>query len=219
MIQTHLMKLDQPYPVLNIDGMIVRHVATLIEVHPTIDQKTGEDCIRTVSHPVVDYGDNHYSGIVYDEKDLEDCEVLTSPLSAIDFHLMVHNTQQMFNPAVISQKPEHIVKRLAKFGIDVKFPKKQDADGYDTDEDADVVRVALSLGEAENGRWYAESSLDEFCFDAKNFESKKALFTYIRDMRSSYYKAFSNRKFSIVFFNNLPEKQALLDELNENPFL
>jgi len=38
-------------------------------------------------------------------------------------------------------------------------------------------------------------------------------------MRSSYYKAFSNRKFSIVFFNNLPEKQALLDELNENPFL
>jgi hypothetical protein len=67
------MKLDKPYPVLNIDGVIVHHVATLIEVRPNIDPKTGDECIKTVSHPVVDYGDNHYSGIVYDEKNLEDC--------------------------------------------------------------------------------------------------------------------------------------------------
>lgn len=219
MIQTHLMKLDKPYPVLNIDGVIVHHVATLIEVRPSIDPKTGDECIKTVSHPVVDYGDNHYSGIVYDEKNLEDCEVLTSPLSGIDFHLMVRNAQRMFNPGIMSQKPEHIVKRLAKFGIEVDFPTKQDADGFDTNEPADEVRIGISLGEDKNGRWYAESNLHLFCFDAKDFESKKALFTYIREMRSSYYKAFSDKKFKIVFFNNKPEVQAMLDELNENPFL
>ena len=65
MIQTHLMKLDAPYPVLNIDGQIVRHVATLIEVREVYDKKTGESKIKTISHPVVDFGDNRYSGLVY----------------------------------------------------------------------------------------------------------------------------------------------------------
>lgn len=39
MIQTHLMKLDQPYPVLNMKGVLARHVATLIEIHTVVDPK------------------------------------------------------------------------------------------------------------------------------------------------------------------------------------
>lgn len=219
MIQTHLMKLEPPYPVLNIDGNIVRHVATLIEVRPTFDSKTGEERIKTVSHPVVDFGDNNYAGIVYEEKDLEDCEVLKSPLSMIDFHLLVHNSQRMFTPGIISQRPEYIVSRLNKLGISIEWPCKLDAEGYETDEPADVIQVGLSLGETPNGRWAAESRLADFCFDAKDKSSKEALLSYIRDMRSSYYQAFKDRKFDILFFSRNPEEEALIDELNANPHL
>lgn len=80
MIQTHLMKLDAPYPVLNMKGVLARHVATLIEIHPAVDPKTGEETIKTISRPVVDYGENCYAGIVYEKFELEDCEILDSPL-------------------------------------------------------------------------------------------------------------------------------------------
>lgn len=219
MIQTHLMKLEPPYPVLNMKGMIVRHVATLIEVHTDIDRKTGEEKIKTHSRPVVDFGDNHYAGVVYEEEELEECEILTSPISLVEFHMMVHDRQRMFNPGVLSQKPDSIVYRLAKFGIDVEFPKKVDEDGFETNEPADVIKIGISLGKGEDGYWHAESRLHDFCFDAKDFESSKALLNYIRDMRSSYYKAFSDHQFDIVFFNNMPETKPLLDELNANPHL
>ena len=219
MIQTHLMKLDAPYPVLNIDGQIVRHVATLIEVREVYDKKTGESKIKTISHPVVDFGDNRYSGLVYEDKDLEECDVLQPMLSGVDFHLMVHDAQRMFNPMVMSQKPEHLVKRLRKFGIDVKWPMKKDADGYETNEPEERIEVGLSLGQSSNGLWAAESSIGEFCFDAKGMESEQKLLQYIRDMRSSYYKAFPERKFDIIFRNNDPEMKRYLDELNANPHL
>lgn len=219
MIQTHLMKLEPPYPVLNIDGQIVRHVATLIEVREAFDPKTGEEKIKTISHPVVDFGDNRYSGLVYEDKDLEECEALNPVLSQVDFHLMVHNAQHMFNPLVISQKPEHIVKRLRKFGIDVEWPMKKDAEGYDTNEPEDRIEVRISLGQSPKGTWAAESSLHQLCFDAIDMESDQKLMQYIRDMRSSYYKAFPERKFDIVFCNNDPKSKRYLDELNQNPHL
>lgn len=219
MIQTHLMKLEAPYPVLNIDGQIVRHVATLIEVREVFDPKTGEEKIQTISHPVVDFGDNRYSGVVYEEKNLEDCDVLQPEISQVDFHLMVHDAQRMFNPLVISQKPEHMVKRLRKFGIDVEWPMKKDAEGYDTNEPEDRIEVSLSIGQTSKGTWAAESSIHQFCFDAKDMKSEKELLQYIRDMRSSYYKAFPERKFDIVFCNNKPEAKRYIDELNQNPHL
>ena len=219
MIQTHLMKLDAPYPVLNIDGQIVRHVATLIEVREVYDPKTGEEKIQTISHPVVDFGDNRYSGVVYEEKNLEDCDVLQPIISQVDFHLMVHDAQRMFNPLVISQKPEHMVKRLRKFGIDVEWPMKKDAEGYDTDVPEDRIEVRISLGQTPKGTWAAESSIHQFCFDAIDMESDQKLMQYIRDMRSSYYKAFPERKFDIVFCNNDPKSKRYLDELNQNPHL
>ena len=220
MIQTHLMKLDAPYPVLNIDGQLVRHVATLIEVREIFDAKTGGEKIQTISHPVIDYGDNYYSGIVLYDKEVEECEVLSKVLSQPDFHIMVHNAQQMFNPKVISQKPEHIVQRLTDFGISIEWPKQKDEDGYDTDEKATVVEVPISLGYSkEHGYWWAESSVMAFCFDAKGKNSDKELLNYIREMRSSYYKAFPDRQFDIVFRNNQKEVQYLIDELNQNPHL
>jgi len=213
------MKLDPPYPVLNIDGQIARHVATLIEVRPAIDRKTGGERIKTISHPVVDYGDNYYSGIVYEDKELADCEVLRSPLSMMEFHMMVRDSQSMFNPRTISRKPEQIVNRLNKFGISVKFPCKQDADGFDTDEPADVVKVEIWLEQNKDGSWGAESRGTDFCFDCTKKNSKEELLRYIRDMRSSYYQAFKDKKFDIVFYNSVPASKPLLDELNANPHL
>ena len=220
MIQTHLMKLEAPYRVLNIDGQLVRHVATLIEVRETYNHIKDEETIMTISHPVIDYGNNAYSGIVLYDKEIEECDVLPKVLSQPDFHLMVHNAQQMFNPKVISQKPEHIVQRLADFGISIEWPKQKDEDGYDTNEDATVVEVPISLGYSkEQGYWWAESSVMAFCFDAKGKKSDKELLNYIREMRSSYYKAFPDRQFDIVFRNKQNEVQYLIDELNANPHL
>lgn len=219
MIQTHLMKLEPPYPVLNIDGTIVRHVATLIEVREVYDKKTGEERIKTLSHPVVDYGENHYAGVVYEDKTIEDCEIVPPVLSQLDFHLMVHESQRMFNENVITRTPEQIVRNLSRFGVTIEWPMKKDADGFDTNEPETVIDVPLSIVKVKDGTWAAESSLHYLCFDAKGLGSEKELLDHIRNLRSSYYKAFPDRQFDIVFHNNMPETKYLLDELNANPHL
>ena len=220
MIQTHLMKLDAPYPALNIRGIFARHVATLIEVRTTIDPKTGEETIKTISHPVVDYGDNDYAGVVYEDINLENCEIMPKLLPMVDFHTIVHNAQSMFGKSLVSLRPEVIVGQLSNVGVTVDFPKKKDADGYDTDEPADVIDVAISMGYSkEHNFWWAESDIFSFCFDAREMESDKALLKYIREMRSYYYKAFPNYKFDILFHSNQKEVQYLINELNANPHL
>lgn len=107
----------------------------------------------------------------------------------------------------------------AQFGIDVEWPVKKDAEGYDTDEPEDRIEVGLSLGQTSSGTWAAESSINQFCFDAKDMESEHKLLQYIRDMRSSYYRAFQERRFDIVFRNSDPKAKRYLDELNANPHL
>ena len=218
MIQTHLMKLDAPYPVLNMKGVLARHVATLIEIHPAVDPKTGQETIKTVSHPVVDYGENNYAGIVYEKLELEDCEILTSPLPMHQLHSIIHSNLSMFNHKLFNECPEFIIWRIHHLGLTIDWPKKKDSEGFETDEDEDHIVVPISMGKAESG-WWAESSALSFCFDAKEMESDKALLNYIRNMRSEYYHAFKNRKFDITFQNNQPEVQYLIDELNKNPHL
>ena len=218
MIQTHLMKLDKPYPVLNMKGVLARHVATLIEIHTVIDRKTGEETIKTISHPVVDYGENNYAGVVYEKIELEDCEILTSPLRMPDLHSIIHSNLSMFNHKLINERPEFIIWRLHHLGITIDWPKKTDADGFETDEDEDHIVVPISMGKVESG-WWAESSMLSFCFDAKEMESDKALLKYIRQMRGEYYNAFKDRSFDITFHSNQPEVQYLIEELNRNPHL
>ena len=220
MIQTHLMKLEPPYPVLNMKGTFGRHVATLIEVREAYDQNTGEETIKTISHPVVDYGNNNYSGVVHEDVILEECDILPCLLPMLEFHSIVHNAQSMFNHKIFSLRPEVIVAQLRALGVTVDFPKKKDADGYETSEPAEVIEVKISLGYSEKNKyWWAESDLYSFCFDAKDMQSDKDLLRYIREMRSSYYMAFSDLHFDIIFSSNHKEAQYLIDELNANPHL
>lgn len=220
MIQTHLMKLEPPYPVLNMKGEFARHVATLIEVRTAVDPITGEEKIKTVSHPVVDFGDNNYSGVVYEDINLENCEILPKSLRMVDFHSIVHEAQSMFNKKLYSLRPEVIVNQLADLGVTVDFPKKTDAEGYETNEPAEVIEVPISMGYSEKeGFWWAESSMLSFCFDAREMKTDKDLLNYIREMRSAYYRAFSDKKFDIIFHSNYKETQHLVDELNANPHL
>lgn len=220
MIQTHLMKLEPPYPVLNMKGTFGRHVATLIEVRTMIDPHTGDEKIKTISHPVVDYGDNNYSGVVYEEINLEECDILPKLLPMLEFHSIVHGAQSMFNNKLYSLRPEVIVAQLKALGVTVNFPKEKDAEGFDTNEPAKVIEVNISLGYSErNQYWWAESDIFSFCFDARDMKSDKELLNYIREMRSGYYAAFSEYQFDIVFHNNREEAQYLIDELNRNPHL
>ena len=146
MIQTHLMKLEAPYPVLNIEGTLVRHVATLIEVREDFNDTTGEECIKTVSHPVVDYGGNGYAGIVYDKTNLEDCEIVSNPMSTVDYQLLSFNIQRKLGRQTTFWRPEYLVRRLNYLGITIDWPKKQDAEGLDTDEPEDYFDVPISIG-------------------------------------------------------------------------
>ena len=130
MIQTHLMKLEPPYPVLNIDGTIVRHVATLIEVREAVDRATGHACIKTVSHPVVDYGDNEYAGVVYDKKQLEDCELIERNMRPTDFYLLVYHMTQEHGRTSPMSKPDYIAARLREMGVAIMWPMKKDKDGF-----------------------------------------------------------------------------------------
>lgn len=219
MIQTHLMKLEPPYPVLNIDGTIVRHVATLIEVREVYDSKTGEERIKTLSHPVVDYGNNHYAGVVYEDKTIEDCEVLPPEISPVTFYMLLTDIKEKVSPNSIAWRPDIVVSRLEKLGVTIQWPTKKDSEGFDTDIPEDKFSIGLSMNKLKDGTWVCESGDNFFCFDGGRFKSDKELLAYIRNLRSSYYKAFPDRQFDIVFHNNMPETKYLLDELNANPHL
>ncbi len=219
MIQTHLMKLEAPYPVLNIEGTLVRHVATLIEVRDAFDDATGEECIKTVSHPVVDYGDNEYAGVVFDKIDLQDCEPLHNPMSTSEFQLLTFKLQRTWGRQMTFWRPEYLVGRLNYLGITIDWPKKKDADGFDTDEPEDLFDLPISIGQSDKVGWWMETSTFFFDFNGNGFKSEAELLSFIRNLRSSYYKAFADHQFDIVFHSNMPEAQRIVAELNANPHL
>jgi hypothetical protein len=219
MIQTHLMKLEPPYPVLNIDGTIVRHVATLIEVREAYDSVMGEERIKTVSHPVVDYGDNEYAGVVYYDKELEDCELIAKTMRPADFYLLTFHMQKQHGRDALMGRPEYIVARLKEVGVTIQWPVKKDADGLDTDEPEDHFDIGISIGESEKVGWWMESGDLFFQFNGNGFKSAQELLQTIRNTRSSYYRAFPEHQFDIVFHSNMPEAQPIIAELNANPHL
>lgn len=219
MIQTHLMKLEPPYPVLNIDGTIVRHVATLIEVREAYDSATGDERIKTVSHPVVDYGDNEYAGIVYDNIELEDCELIAKEMRPADFYLLTFHLQQKHGRMAPMSRPEYIVARLKEVGVTVKWPMKKDKDGFETDEPEDYFDIGISIDKSEKVGWWIESGNFFFEFGGNGYKSEQDVLQYIRETRSSYYRAFPEHQFDIVFHSNMPKAQPLIAELNAHPHL
>ena len=219
MIQTHLMKLEAPYPVLNIDGTLVRHVATLIEVRETLDSKTGEERIKTVSHPVVDYGENAYSGVVFYDKEIEDCQVISREMLPVDFYLLTADAIERHGRKSPMCRPDFLVSRLKNLGVTIQWPVKKDDEGFETDEPEDRFEVMISIGKSEKVGWWVESGDNFFEFGGNGYQSEQDVLTYIRDTRSSYYRAFPERQFDIVFFSKMPEAQPLIKELNDNPHL
>lgn len=89
MIQTHLLRIIPPYPVICRNGRLANHIATLIVTEDMSDNEKGY-AIHTHSHPVVSYGDSPYAyeritdlygscpseGVVWDKVELTDCIVL-----------------------------------------------------------------------------------------------------------------------------------------------
>ena len=219
MIQTHLMKLEPPYPVLNIDGTIVRHVATLIEVREAVDRATGHACIKTVSHPVVDYGDNEYAGVVYDDKVLEDCELIERNMRPTDFYLLVYHMTQEHGRTSPMSKPDYVAARLREMGVAIMWPMKKDKDGFETDEPEDHFDIGLSVDKSEKVDWWVESGDNFFLFGGNGYKSAQDVLDYIRETRSSYYRAFPEHQFDIVFHSKMPNAQPLIAELNANPHL
>lgn len=219
MIQTHLMKLEAPYPVLNIDGTLVRHVATLIEVRETLDSKTGEEHIKTVSHPVVDYGENAYSGVVFYDKEIEDCQVISREMLPVDFYLLTADAIERHGRKSPMCRPDFLVSRLKNLGVTIQWPVKKDDEGFETDEPEDRFEVKISIGKSEKVGWWVESGDNFFEFGGNGYQSEQDVLTYIRDTRSSYYRAFPERQFDIMFFSKMPEAQPLIKELNDNPHL
>lgn len=219
MIQTHLLKIEPPYNVLNIEGDLVRHIATLIEVREVFDPRSHEERIKTISHPVVDYGNNNYAGIVREDVTVEDCEILSNPLSPVAFYVLTHDVKRKFNFSFFASNPETLVNRLKALGITIEWPKKKDAEGFDTNEPADWFEVPISISHSENGSWGVESGDNFFSFDQNGCASEDALLKRIREIRSSYYRAFSEHQFDIVFSSKMPEAQHIIAELNANPHL
>ena len=219
MIQTHLLKIEPPYNVLNIEGDLVRHIATLIEVREVFDSRSREERIKTISHPVVDYGNNNYAGVVMENVTLEDCEILSNPLSPVAFYMLSSDVKRKYNFSSFASDPERLVKRLKALGITIEWPMKKDAEGFDTNEPEDWFKIPISISHSGNGSWGVESGDNFFCFDHKGCVSEQVLLNKIRETRSSYYKAFSDHQFDIVFSSNMPEAQHIIAELNANPHL
>ena len=114
---------------------------------------------------------------------------------------------------------EWLIARLKEVGVSVEWPVKKDADGIDTDEPEDRFDIGISIDESEKVGWWMECDSSFFNFNGNGFKSSQELLQYIHELRSSYYRAFSEHQFDIVFHSKMPKAQPLIAELNANPHL
>ena len=208
-MQTHLLKLDQPYKYIFDEehGRVGKVIAVLLR--PSDREKNFYND-RTISVPIVNFAET------WDDADLAQCRILCNELNpCISFDIFIEclvsvKKDVWFPNGIFSVF--YFSSQLNELGIEVQFP-----DGDSSGEENEVIiNTKLYLG-IDEGTYWVESSYGSFYF-AGRYESLEKLRDGILERRNDYYRSFPQKCFTIELSTDNAEFQGMLDDINNTPF-
>lgn len=234
MIQTQLLKLDPPYNFIFCNGIIGKHIATLITCLPKTNE-SGQYSLETHSHPVVKYADSP-DGVVWDKAELKECQVLcdetNKQISLDDFlkySYYVHPTLLPIpgsapNLSLSTVQAIEFNISLRSCGIAVKWPMLNIA-GKERPQDSFEISLMFEKNPEGSARQYScrtyGGSDIEFSGGValgfySDFDTKQDLEHQLQNFIGNYYTIFNDHQFKIVFTSfTKSEFDDVIDKVNK----
>ena len=215
-MKTEILKLDRPYEYIYCNGSIGLHIATMIVYEAKTDED-GDYELETHSHPVVKYRELP-GGTVWNKAELTDCNVLCSEddkcISMQKFYYFVSSIGRMrlsergeADDYALTVDAPSWKGVLDLNGIAIKWPMLEE-DGELKPQDKFYVNIVVEHN-PEGAKFkytmhdYGASDIifsggAELYFFAE-FNTKEDLALILMNGMMSYYAAFSDHQFTIVF--------------------
>ncbi|MCR5849218.1 MAG: hypothetical protein K6G92_00710 [Bacteroidaceae bacterium] len=209
-MKSKLLKLDAPYNVIYAGGYVGRHIATLV----TWTEDEDGDMIDTVSHPIIDRGEEYPAGKLVME-DLDDCRVLCPPGGTNLFwvaNIIEYDFQQL-EPV----GPYDILQRMRFLNCFIKMPIHKD---QETGEEVQDMEFEASLdswclkGFGEPGSLYRVKGnrFNGFYFQAEG--TVKEIYIELSSQLGAYQEFFHDDLISIRFYIDDPDLMKITNRLN-----
>lgn len=229
-METEILKLDRPYEYIYCNGSIGLHIATMIVYEAKTDEN-GEYQLETHSHPIVKYS-HRPGGTVWNRAELTDCKVLcredNKRISMQEFYDYVSGIAKtrLLEPgddhAVIVNAP--MWKSILDLnGIEIEWPMLE-VDGKQKPQDEFIIDLVIECNpEGSKSKYtcrdYGGSDIvfngGANLFFLSGFNNRKELELLLENGMSSYYSAFKDHQFKIVFrsiINN--EFDDIIEQVN-----
>lgn len=229
-METEILKLDRPYEYIYCNGSIGLHIATMIVYEAKTDED-GEYQLETHSHPIVKYS-HRPGGTVWNRAELTDCKVLcredNKRISMQEFYDYVSGIAKtrLLEPgddhAVIVNAP--MWKSILDLnGIEIEWPMLE-VDGKQKPQDEFIIDLVIECNpEGSKSKYtcrdYGGSDIvfngGANLFFLSGFNNRKELELLLENGMSSYYSAFKDHQFKIVFrsiINN--EFDDIIEQVN-----
>ena len=231
-MKTEILKLDRPYEYIYCNGSIGLHIATMIVYEAKTDED-GDYELETHSHPVVKYRELP-GGTVWNKAELTDCSVLCSEddkrISMHEFYNFVSGIGRM-RLSERGEDDDYAVTVDAPAwkgvldlnGIAIEWPMLEENGEQKPQEDFIVNIVVERNPEGAKYKYtmhdYGASDII-FCGGAElyvigEFNTKEDLALILMNGMLSYYAAFSDHQFKIVF-DTMGDKEFadVIDQVN-----
>ena len=229
-METEILKLDRPYEYIYCNGSIGLHIATMIVYEAKTDED-GEYELVTHSHPIVKYS-HRPGGTVWNRAELTDCKVLcredNKRISMQEFYDYVSGIAKtrLLEPgddqAVIVNAP--MWKSILDLnGIEIEWPMLE-VDGKQKPQDEFIIDLVIECNpEGSKSKYtcrdYGGSDIvfigGANLFFFSGFNNRKELELLLEDGMSSYYSAFKDHQFKIVFRSmNTNEFDDIIEQVN-----
>ena len=229
-METEILKLDRPYEYIYCNGSIGLHIATMIVYEAKTDED-GEYQLESHSHPIVKYS-HRPGGTVWNRAELTDCKVLcredNKRISMQKFYDYVSGIAKtrLLEPgddhAVIVNAP--MWKSILDLnGIEIEWPVLE-VDGKQKPQDEFIIDLVFECNpEGSKSKYtcrdYGGSDIvfngGANLFFLSGFNNRKELELLLENGMSSYYSAFKDHQFKIVFrsiINN--EFDDIIEQVN-----
>ena len=216
-METQILKLNEPYEYIYCNGSIGLHIATMI-VYEAKTNEDGDYELETHSHPIVKYR-LQPGGTVWNRAELRDCRVLcredNKRITMQEFYDFVSGVGRMCladdegNEVNMPNSLDAPMWKgvLNNLGIEIEWPIEH-IEGKDAPQD--VFYIDLVFEQNPEGSKYKYTCYDygesdvvftggAMLYFSARFNDIDQLKQELQNCMQSYYAAFSDHKFKIVF--------------------
>ena len=210
LMKSKLLKLDAPYNVIYADGLVGRHIATLV----TWKENEDGEMIDTESYPIIDKGEEYVAGKMV-MVDLDDCRTLCPAGGTNLFWVakIIEYDFQQLEPA----GPDYILERMRLLDCKIVMPTEKDANGDEVQRIHFKATLAITSlnGSWAEPRYYRVKSnrYEGFYFEAEG--TAEEIYNDLLSQKHAYMTWFHDDISSITFRTFDMELEDVIKRLND----